>query len=103
MNGSWNSYSGSGSRSSSPGWVPVAWPEEAHRQVRSPPGGGDGQTGLVTATRPGIAGVDQPERFAFELYAVVMGANARYRLSGDRKVFEYAREALERLEAELPD
>jgi AcrR family transcriptional regulator len=50
----------------------------------------------------GIAGVEHPERFAFELYAVVMGANARYRLSGDRQVFEYAREALGRLEAELP-
>jgi AcrR family transcriptional regulator len=50
----------------------------------------------------GIAGVEHPERFAFELYAVVMGANARYRLSGDRQVFQYAREALERLEAELP-
>ena len=49
-----------------------------------------------------IAGVEQPQRFAFELYAVVMGANARYRLSGDRRVFEYAREALRRLEAELP-
>jgi AcrR family transcriptional regulator len=49
-----------------------------------------------------IAGVEQPDRFAFELYAVVMGANARYRLSGDRKVFEHARSALERLEAELP-
>jgi AcrR family transcriptional regulator len=49
-----------------------------------------------------IAGVADPERFAFELYAVVMGANSRYRLSGDRKVFEYARAALERLEAELP-
>ncbi len=49
-----------------------------------------------------IAGVEQPERFAFELYAVVMGANARYRLSGDRKVFDYARAALARLEAELP-
>jgi AcrR family transcriptional regulator len=49
-----------------------------------------------------IAGVEHPERFAFELYAVVMGANARYRLSGDRRVFEYAREALARLEAELP-
>ena len=51
----------------------------------------------------GIAGVEQPERFAFELYAVIMGANARYRLSGDRKVFEYARDALARLGAELPE
>jgi AcrR family transcriptional regulator len=50
-----------------------------------------------------IAGVEQPERFAFELYAVIMGANARYRLSGDPKVFEYARGALARLEAELPE
>jgi AcrR family transcriptional regulator len=49
-----------------------------------------------------IAGVEQPERFAFELYAVIMGANSRYRLSGDAKVFDYARGALERLEAELP-
>jgi AcrR family transcriptional regulator len=49
-----------------------------------------------------IAGVERPERFAFELYAVVMGANARYRLSGDRRVFDYAREALQRLEIELP-
>jgi AcrR family transcriptional regulator len=50
-----------------------------------------------------IAGVAEPQRFAFELYAVVMGANARYRLSGDRKVFDYARGALQRLEAELPE
>ncbi|MEX2106242.1 MAG: TetR/AcrR family transcriptional regulator [Solirubrobacterales bacterium] len=50
----------------------------------------------------GIAGVENPERFAFELYAVVMGANSRYRLSGDRHVFDLAREALERLSGELP-
>lgn len=49
-----------------------------------------------------IAGVENPRRFAFELYAVIMGANARYRISGDATVFEYAREALARLEAELP-
>jgi AcrR family transcriptional regulator len=49
-----------------------------------------------------IAGVEQPERFAFELYSVVMGANSRYRLSGDPKVFDYARQALRRLEEELP-
>jgi len=49
-----------------------------------------------------IAGVANPKLFAFELYAVIMGANSRYRLSGDRQVFEYAREALERLEQELP-
>ena len=49
-----------------------------------------------------IAGVDRPERFAFELYSLVMGTNARYRLSGDKRVFDYAREAIERLLAELP-
>ncbi len=50
-----------------------------------------------------IAGVEQPQRFAFELYAVVMAANARYRLSGDAKVFEHARAALRRIESELPE
>jgi AcrR family transcriptional regulator len=49
-----------------------------------------------------IAGVDNPQLFAFELYAVIMGANSRYRLSGDRQVFVYARQALQRLEQELP-
>ena len=48
--------------------------------------------------------VDSPDpgRFAFELYAVVMGANSRYRMSGDRAVFGYAREAIECRLAELP-
>ena len=50
-----------------------------------------------------VAGVENPRRYAFELYAVIMGANARYRISGDASVFEYAREALARLEAELPE
>ncbi len=49
-----------------------------------------------------IAGSPDPRRFAFELYAVVMGANSRYRLSGDRAVFGYARDAVERLLGELP-
>jgi AcrR family transcriptional regulator len=49
-----------------------------------------------------IAGVEDPERYAFELYAVVMGANSRHRISGDRRVFDHAREALRRLSAELP-
>lgn len=44
-----------------------------------------------------IAGADDPKRFAFELYAVVLGANARYRLSGDREVIAYAESAFERL------
>jgi len=50
----------------------------------------------------GVAGSAQPARFAFELYAVVMGANSRFRLSGDRRVFGYARDAIDRLLGELP-
>ena len=50
-----------------------------------------------------IAGVDNPQRFAFELFSLVMGANSRHRLSGDARVFGHAREALERLLAELPE
>ena len=57
--------------------------------------------GLVS--QASIAGIEDPERYAFELYAVVMGANARYRLTGDRRVFDHARAALERLAAELPE
>jgi AcrR family transcriptional regulator len=49
-----------------------------------------------------IAGAADPGRFAFELYAVVMGANSRFRLSGDRVVFDYARAAIDRALAELP-
>ncbi|MDX6603232.1 MAG: hypothetical protein QOF13_2434 [Solirubrobacterales bacterium] len=49
-----------------------------------------------------IAGSPDPGRFAFELYAVVMGANSRYRLSGDRTVFAYARDTIARLLSELP-
>jgi AcrR family transcriptional regulator len=48
------------------------------------------------------AGIADPDRYAFELYAVVMAANARHRLSGDRHAFDLARAALARLEAELP-
>lgn len=43
------------------------------------------------------AGVAHPERLAFEMYSLVMGANARYRLCGDKRVFGYAREAIEQL------
>ncbi|HWM63444.1 MAG TPA: TetR/AcrR family transcriptional regulator [Solirubrobacterales bacterium] len=48
----------------------------------------------------GIAGLEGPGLVAFELYAVVMGANSRHRLSGDRRVFAYARDAVERLLAQ---
>ena len=60
-----------------------AWTGELERQVK-------------------VAGVEHPERFAFELYSLVMGANSRYRLSGRGAVFEYAREAIDALLAELP-
>ena len=50
-----------------------------------------------------IGGAEDPDRFAFELYAVFMAANARYRLSGDRRVVEYARGAMRRLETELSE
>jgi AcrR family transcriptional regulator len=43
-----------------------------------------------------IAGAADPDRLAFELYAVVMGANSRYRLCGDRAVFDYARSFVDR-------
>lgn len=49
-----------------------------------------------------IAGTAEPGRFAFELYAIVMGANSRFRLSGDRKVFDYARAAIDRVLGDLP-
>ena len=49
-----------------------------------------------------IAGSAAPGLLAFELYAVVMGANSRYRLKGDRQVFEYARGVIDRLLGELP-
>jgi AcrR family transcriptional regulator len=48
-----------------------------------------------------IAGSTEPDRFAFELYAIATGVNARFRLGGDRAVFDYARAAIERLLGEL--
>jgi AcrR family transcriptional regulator len=44
-----------------------------------------------------LAGLAQPDRVAFELYAVVMGANSRYRLTGEKRVFDHARATIERL------
>jgi AcrR family transcriptional regulator len=49
-----------------------------------------------------IAGSPDSGRFAFELYSVVMGANSRFRMGGDPIVFAYARDAIDRLLAELP-
>lgn len=49
-----------------------------------------------------IAGMEDPDRVAFELYALVMGANSRYRLTGDRRVFKHARDAIGRLLTPTP-
>jgi hypothetical protein len=49
-----------------------------------------------------LGGAPDPGRFAFELYAVVMGANSRFRMSGDHAVFGYARETIECRLGELP-
>jgi AcrR family transcriptional regulator len=62
----------------------------------------DGWTGELTR-QARLAGIADPERFAFELYSLTVGANTRYRLSDDPRVFEWARASLRRLEAELPD
>ncbi len=43
------------------------------------------------------AGLDDPPRAAFEIYSVVMGANSRHRLSGERRGFDYAREFADRM------
>jgi AcrR family transcriptional regulator len=47
-----------------------------------------------------IAGAADPKRLAFQLYATLTGANARFRLSGDRRVFGYARDSIDALLAE---
>jgi AcrR family transcriptional regulator len=44
-----------------------------------------------------IAGSAEPDRFAFEFYAIATGANSRFRLNGDRTVFGYAGAAIDRL------
>ena len=46
------------------------------------------------------AGLEHPKRLAFEIYSLVMGANARHRLSGDKEVFDFARQAIEQ---QLPE
>jgi AcrR family transcriptional regulator len=48
-----------------------------------------------------IAGAADPGALAFELYAVVMGANSRFRLSSDQAVFGYARSVVDRRLGEL--
>ena len=43
------------------------------------------------------AGLADPEQFAFELVALASGANMRYRLYRDEKVFSRARQGMSRL------
>ena len=50
----------------------------------------------LIAAEARAAGHEDPDRFAFEFYAAGLGANARFRLSGDRRGFDYARALLER-------
>jgi AcrR family transcriptional regulator len=56
----------------------------------------DGWLGELEA-QASLAGLEDPGRVAFELYAVVMGANSRYRIARDRRAFAYARDAVNRL------
>ena len=43
------------------------------------------------------AGAAEPHQLAFELHALVHGANSQFKLFGDREVFERARRAMDRL------
>ena len=73
----------------------------ARSATRSPPPSTPGSAS--SSARRGSPASPSPSRLAFELYAVVMGANSRYRLAGDRRVFDYARDRPRRLLAELPE
>ena len=42
-----------------------------------------------------LAGVKDPEQLAFELQAIVAGANSAFQLFGDRKAFDQARTAID--------
>jgi AcrR family transcriptional regulator len=44
-----------------------------------------------------LAGAEDPDQLAFELHAIVQGANSAYRLFGDRRAFDRARAAMDRL------
>jgi AcrR family transcriptional regulator len=44
-----------------------------------------------------IAGLDDPALAAFEIHALGTGANARFRLWGDRRAFDHARAGIARL------
>jgi AcrR family transcriptional regulator len=44
-----------------------------------------------------IAGVPEPKRLAFELFALVQGASSMSRLFGDRDAFDWAADSVERM------
>ena len=44
-----------------------------------------------------LAGAEDPDQLVFEVHSLVLGANARYQLSGERDAFARARQAIERL------
>jgi hypothetical protein len=44
-----------------------------------------------------LAGADEPEQLVFEIYSLVIGANAHHQLFDDEGVFDRARQAMERL------
>ena len=44
-----------------------------------------------------LAGFDDPEQLAFEMYSVILGANANHRLFGSDAAFTRARQAMNRL------
>ncbi|MGD9737348.1 MAG: TetR/AcrR family transcriptional regulator [Solirubrobacterales bacterium] len=51
----------------------------------------------LIAAEARAAGHRDPDRFAFEFYAAGLGANARFRLAGDRRGFDHARALLDDL------
>ena len=44
-----------------------------------------------------LAGLEDPQQVAFEMYAIILGANSNHRLFGDRRPFAHARQAMNRL------
>jgi AcrR family transcriptional regulator len=44
-----------------------------------------------------LAGADEPEQLVFEIYSLVIGANAHHQLFDDEGVFDRARQAMARL------
>lgn len=49
-----------------------------------------------------LAGAEQPEQLAFEMYALILGTNAAHQLFRDEAVFARARRAMHRLVGSVP-